>query len=152
MADKKTIPNVFDYTDSTGISIDRNSFENAWNEVFNTPNYSDVYDLNILKEYPSISYPDISLYDSSLSSSRDIVPYIMVEDYKQYLKSSFSSDNTYSNTFTSFFENLSSSSTNDNFDFSISDLDISPFMFCAAALIVSLCSVWVVKKAIRLYK
>ena len=181
MDDKKTLPNILDYFEKDN-NLDKSSFINAFSDIqgySDLKNYdltgladfvnydgdditsairewsknSNFGDTRSLGDYLSSYFVDayetpmsyLNRYNEVLSNNPN-APIL------EFFKLEADKSNDYLNYFFSSANPLDSMRSNDNSDFSFSNLDIAPFMFCASILIVALFSVWIIKKTIRLYK
>nr|WP_321434769.1 hypothetical protein [uncultured Campylobacter sp.] len=181
MADKKTLPNILDYFDKDN-NLDKSSFINAFSDIqgyADLKNYDLTglvdfvnYDGNDITSAFSdwsrdsnfgntaslgvyLSRYFIDAYETPMSYLKyynEVLSNNPNDPYLEFLKLEVDKSNDYLNYFFSSANPLDSMRSNDNSDFSFSNLDIAPFMFCASILIVALFSVWIIKKTIRLYK
>lgn len=181
MADKKTLPNILDYFDKDN-NLDEDSFINAFSDIqgyADLKNY-DLTGLVDFVNYDgndiTSAFSDWSR-DSNFGNTASLGVYLsryFIDAYEtpmsylnrynevlsnnpndpilEFFKLEADKSNDYLNYFFSSANPLDSMRSNDNSDFSLSNLDIAPFMFCASILIVALFSVWIIKKTIRLYK
>lgn len=151
MADKLPLPNILDYKDSTGISIDYNLFRKDFLSAFNNRS---SYDFEPYKDYSSKYLPNYKIYDTLLngnSSQVYMIPIVLNKDFELSLN-----DPDYSISFNSFFENLkNSSNSNSNstdFEFSINNIDLSVYFIGAGIIILALASIWASKRALGILK
>ena len=151
MADKLPLPNILDYKDSTGISIDFNLFRKDFLSAFNNRS---SYDFEPYKDYSSKYLPNFKIYDILLNGSPsqvNMIADVLNRDFKLSLN-----DPVYSISFNSFFENLkNSSNSNSNstdFEFSINNIDLSVYFIGAGIIILALASIWASKRALGILK
>lgn len=181
MADKKMFPNILDYIDKDN-NLDKDSFYNAFSDIqgyADLKNY-DLTGLVDFVNYDGNDITSVFAdwsRDSNFGNTASLGVYLsryFIDAYEtpmsylnrynevlsnnpndpilEFFKLEADKSNDYLNYFFSSANPLDSMRSNYNSDFSFSNLDIAPFMFCASILIVALFSVWIIKKTIRLYK